>query len=108
MEVKLTIEVRLVGFDGDGHSALVVHESELAQQLRALRADMDTVALEPELRTLVCVSVCVYVCVRVCVRACARARACVCAHTHMPDCTHAWVQSLAVLQLQDLCTYVYV
>uniref|UniRef100_A0A7S0RHP8 DUF7906 domain-containing protein n=1 Tax=Chlamydomonas leiostraca TaxID=1034604 RepID=A0A7S0RHP8_9CHLO len=45
--IQQSIEVRLVGFDGDGGSRLHISDAALVKHLRALRADMDTVALEP-------------------------------------------------------------
>lgn len=54
--VTQTVEVRLVGFDGDAPSKLHVPDNVLLSHLRALRADMDTVVLEPSLAALVCVA----------------------------------------------------
>ncbi|KAL6745322.1 hypothetical protein V8C86DRAFT_36861, partial [Haematococcus lacustris] len=50
--VPVVVEVRLVGLSGDGWGQVEVREGELAAHLRALRADMDTVVLDPLLTAL--------------------------------------------------------
>lgn len=45
--VTQTVEVRLLGLDGDTGSLLQISEASLLKHLKALRADMDTVALDP-------------------------------------------------------------
>ncbi len=45
--VALKIEVRLVAFEGQGQRRIEIPEAMMTRYLRALRADMDTVVLEP-------------------------------------------------------------
>lgn len=52
VNVDLIVAVKLVGFDGDGINRVKVHESELLKYLRGLHMDLQTVALEPEIRRL--------------------------------------------------------
>ena len=41
MEQAVTVEVKLVGFDGDGHLGVALSERDFAPYLAALRADVN-------------------------------------------------------------------
>eukprot|EP00877_Chromochloris_zofingiensis_P012803 jgi/Chrzof1/7777/Cz02g36110.t1 len=47
-KVTVTVDVKLVGFHGDGAEGLYVHDHELLVFLRSLHNQMETVALHPE------------------------------------------------------------
>lgn len=46
-QTSITVDVKLVGFDGDGNQGLVIEDHELQAQLRTLHNQLETVALHP-------------------------------------------------------------
>ncbi len=53
MPVTVTVEVKLVGFDGRGNQQLRIADSDMRYYLGALQTAMETVVLEPHLAAMV-------------------------------------------------------
>jgi hypothetical protein len=51
--ISFSLQIRLLGFDGTGARGMRVPDSMLRQHLHSLKADMDTVVIEPALDLLV-------------------------------------------------------
>ncbi|MEW5315415.1 MAG: hypothetical protein WDW38_006846 [Sanguina aurantia] len=51
--LPLRVDVKLVGFEGDGNGKLVVSDTDLARYLKALQLDVGTVVLQPEVSSMI-------------------------------------------------------